>query len=421
MSDYPLQEGWVILFSILIIIGVFAAEGLVIGFGVMGLLVTGISWAWNKVSLEEVSYERHLSQDRMFIGEEVTFEITLTNRKPVPLGRVSVEDELPKEIELAVRSSGDKATASDSALRHSTSLAWYERIRWAYSLTCNHRGLYSLGPVRISSGDLFGFFRSTRSDPSSDYLLVYPRIIPLPELGLPASRPLGEVAGGIRIFQDPSRPMGIRDYERGDPMKIVDWKSSAKMQRLLVRTFEPSSTFTVMLCMAVETSERLWEGYSPVHLERVISATASVASYVAEQQYSVGLFSNGMPVLAHRIAGPPIVAQKPMRIPANRTPEQLTVILEALATVRPLAMSSMDSQLGDYARQLPMGATIVLTAAFISSALVEVISDLKREGRQIVVVFVGDVACPEMPDGVLVHEIGEHLARMELASEFGPG
>ena len=44
-----------------------------------------------------------------------------------------------------------------------------------------------------------------------------------------------------------------------------------------------------------------------------------------------------------------------MRIPASRSPEQLMVILEALATVRPLAMSSMDTHLGGYARQLPWG------------------------------------------------------------------
>ena len=420
MSDYPLQEGWVILFSILLIVGVFAAEGLVIGFAIMGLLVVGISWAWNKVSLEELTYERSLERRRVFIGEEISLEITVTNRKPVPLGRVSIEDELAKEIELTVAATGDRATGTDSALRHSTSLAWYERIRWGYRLTCTQRGLYNFGPARVISGDLFGFFRSDRTESSDDYLIVYPKVLPLPEMGLPASRPLGEVVGGMRIFEDPSRPMSIRQYQQGDPMKIVDWKSSAKRQELQVRTFEPSSTFTVMLCMAVETSERLWQGYSPAHLERVIVATASVASYVTERQHTVGLFSNGMPVLAHRAAGPPIVAQEPMRIPASRSPEQLMVILEALATVRPLAMSSMDTHLGSYARQLPLGATVVVIAAFISSGLVEVIGDLKREGRQMVVVYVGDDPCPGMPEGVLVHEIGDHLARMELSSEFGP-
>ena len=115
MSDYPLQEGWVVLFSILLIVGVFAAEGLVIGFAIMGLSVVGISWIWNKVSLEELTYERHLERERLFIGEEISLEITVTNKKPVPLGRVSVEDEFAKEIELTVAATGDRATASDSA------------------------------------------------------------------------------------------------------------------------------------------------------------------------------------------------------------------------------------------------------------------------------------------------------------------
>ena len=75
-------------------------EGPVIGFGVMGLLVAGIAWLWNRVSLDELSYERRLSQQRAFIGEEVGLTVTLTNKKPVPLGRVEVEDEVPDALVL---------------------------------------------------------------------------------------------------------------------------------------------------------------------------------------------------------------------------------------------------------------------------------------------------------------------------------
>ena len=92
----------------------------------------------------------------------------------------------------------------------------------------------------------------------------------------------------------------------------MDWKSSAKRQELQVRTFEPSSTFTVMLCMAVETSERLWQGYSPAHLERVIVATASVASYVTERQHTVG-------AVLQRHAGP----GAPGGRPSDRGPRSL--------------------------------------------------------------------------------------------------
>ena len=54
------QELWTGLFVILIIVGIFAGQGIVIAFGAMGLLMTGISWIWGRVSLDEVTYERLL-------------------------------------------------------------------------------------------------------------------------------------------------------------------------------------------------------------------------------------------------------------------------------------------------------------------------------------------------------------------------
>ena len=91
---------WILLFIILIIIGVFASQGLVIGFGSMGLLVAGISWMWNRLSLEEVYYERQLSHRRVFIGEEVKISLSLTNKKPVTLGKVLVEDEITLSLSI---------------------------------------------------------------------------------------------------------------------------------------------------------------------------------------------------------------------------------------------------------------------------------------------------------------------------------
>ena len=321
---------WIVMFVILIVVGIVSGQGLVIGLGVMGLIVAGVSWVWNRLSLEEVHYERKIEQPRVFIDEETNMTISVVNRKPLPLGKLNVVDEVPDEIEVAEARMATSSSPNSKVIMHSTSLAWYERIRWEYKIKGNRRGFYKIGPARMESGDLFGFFESHSPIERNDYLLVYPRIVSLPDLGMPAVRPLGETRGGIRIYQDESRLSGLREYHVGDPLKIVDWKATARMQSLQVRTFEPSSSFTVILVVLVETSERTWEGYSPVNLERVITSAASVASYATEQQYSVGLFSNGTPILADR----------PMKIAPTSSPDQLTVILEALATIRPLAIGA---------------------------------------------------------------------------------
>ncbi len=401
---------WIAMFVLLIIVGLFTGQGLVIGLGAMGLIVAGVSWVWNRLSLEEVYYERKIERTRVFIDEETRMTISLVNRKPLPLGKLSVVDEVPDEIEVQEARVEASSSPNSKLIMHSASLAWYERIRWEYQIKGNKRGFYRIGPARMESGDLFGFFESGKEVKRNDYLLVYPKIAPLPDLGMPAARPLGETRGGIRIFPDESRPSGLREYQIGDPLKIVDWKATAKMRSLQVRAFEPSSAFTVILVVLVETSERTWEGYSPVNLERVITSAASVANYATEQQYSVGLFSNGTPILADR----------PMKLAPTSNPEQLTIILEALATIRPLAIGPMAPQLGQNARQFPIGSTLVIIAAILTPDMMSVISDLRDKGRKIVVIFVGDSEPPDMPEGVLLHDLRRHFENMELASEFGP-
>ena len=410
MFDRFWHDIWILMFAVLIGVGVFAGQGIIVGMGVMGLIVAGASWLWNRLSLEEVRYERKVGQSRVFMGEETTLSVSIVNRKPIPLGRVDVEDEFPEEIEIVGGETVESPNPKTMVLRHHTSMSWYERVHWSYTIRCGARGFYRLGPVRMESGDLFGFFESRKIETSGDYLMVYPRVVPLPEMGLPAARPLGETRGGISIFQDPSRPWGLREYAVGDPMKIVDWKATARMRQLQVRTFEPSSTFTVMLVVLVETSERSWEGYSPANLERVITAAASVASYAAERQYSVGMFSNGTPILSDR----------PMKLPAASGPEQLTIILEALATIRPMPIGPMAPQLAQNLRQFPIGATLVIVAAILSDEMMGVVGDLRRQGYRIVVIFVGDSDPPPMPEGAALHDLRAFFENLEFAVEFKP-
>ena len=410
MLERAWQDLWIGLFVLLIAIGVFAGQGLVIGLGAMGLVVAGISRVWSRLSLDEVTYTRRLSQQRVFIGEELTLAVTLTNRKPLPLGRVRVEDDLPESLEVSDAEMGASASPNTRTLLHRTSMSWYERIRWAYKVRPTERGLYHLGPANLRSGDLFGFFSSEAHVPERDILLVYPRVLPLPELGIPALRPLGESRGGMRIFQDPARPSGIREYRRGDPLKTVDWKATARMQRMQVRTFEPSSAMTMVVAVGIETTARYWEGYSPVNLERVITTAASVATHAFESRHMLGLFSNGTPILSDR----------PMDVAPSRAPDQLTVVLEALATIRPMARGPMSARLMEHARRFPMGTTIVLVAALILRELVDTLSSLKAQGFELAVIYVGDEECPRLPEGVAVHDLREHFARMELAGEFGP-
>ena len=404
----PLPKLWFGFFLAALAIGIIVGQALVIAFGVMGLLAGGISWAWNRLALEEVYYEREFGLGRFFVGEEMPLTVSLVNRKVVPLTWARVQDEVPEALNVVAGDVKSNVQPKGRTLNHSTSMAWYERVRWNYRVKCMQRGLYRLGPALIESGDPFGFLGVNKREPKLDDVLVYPRVVSLDELGIPPIRPLGEAREGIKIFPDPSRPSGLREYELGDPLKTVDWKATARTQQLQVRTFEPSSSTTIIIVVAVDTTTPFWGSYPAAELERVITVSASVTAYASEREYSIGLFSNDMPIRA----------DKPMNVAPGRGPEQLSLMLGALAIIRPYALAPMASQLAEHARRFPIGATLVVSSAYLPPDFVRILQDLKRRGHKIVVLYVGEEPCPDLGDGVVVHQLRDRLDKMEAVGDL---
>ena len=111
----------------------------------MGLLVAGVSWLWGPVWPWRTWCTRGRSPKPGLMGEEVTLTVAVTNGKPVPLARLSVQDTIPLEVEVLDAETSGSSSPNAQTLRHLTSMAWYERIRWDYKVKSAHRGLHMLG------------------------------------------------------------------------------------------------------------------------------------------------------------------------------------------------------------------------------------------------------------------------------------
>ena len=391
------------------VVGLFIAEGLIVAFGVMGLVASAVSMGWNRLALEDLSYDMKVSHERVEVGETVPITVSLVNRKPVPLVWVKVEDEFPNAVKVVGGDVVQNANTKIQSLRHLTSMGWYERIRWDYEVRCVKRGMYRMGPATLESGDPFGFVRTQKVQHHYSSILVLPRIVPLADLGLPAVRPLGEVRGGDRIYEDVTRPAGLREYQRGDSLARIDWKATARLQKLLVRTFDPSSTVNVVIAVAVDTTEPFWRLDAPEELERVITVAASVASHVSELDYSFGVFANDMAVKVRRS----------MKVPPGQGREQFGEVMSALATTPPMASGPMSRHLAEHAPRFPFGTTVVLCTALISEEMVATLDSLDHAGTKIVVMYSGKADLPGLPPRVKVHQVRRHLVEMEAAKRFG--
>jgi uncharacterized protein (DUF58 family) len=289
-----------------------------------------------------------------------------------------VDDEMPVEL------ARDVATEPASRpgfglLTRSASLLWYRKATWKYRLQGEKRGYYPIGPLTVTSGDIFGFYPRWASFPSTDFVLVYPRIFPVEQLEIPSLHPMGEARTRRRIFQDPTRAIGLRDYHPQDSLKHIHWKASARHQQLQVKVFEPTTTLKVSLFLAGDGFQQD-PSRAGEEFELAVSATASIAYYLIDQGTPVGLISNACRVDSGQA----------IQIPAGGSRDQLMEILDALARVTPRCKDSAETFFQRVSQSLTSGTTLLLIASRVPDPLLWQLRDLKESGSKLLLLLTGD-------------------------------
>ena len=388
-----LNEAWLSLAVISILIGLLSRQGGLAVLGVILIVVSLIARLWNRYALHGIVYRRELSPRRAFIGETVNLTVVVENRKLLPVGWIQLEDEWPAGLELSMGGEDlhPSAAPEQSVLRNAFSLQWYERVRRHYQIRCDARGYYRLGPVHAVSGDIFGMFRSEHTLPTLNWLVVYPRVVPIEDLGLPPKDPFGEVRAQQRIFEDPSRTIGVRDHQPEDEFRRIHWKATARRQELQVKVYEPTTSFTPVVFLNVATFDKYWLGTIPELHERCITVAASVCHYAAEKRWVVGLVVNGSIPRS----------DQPIRVLPGRDPGQLTRILEALAAVTPVTTQDIAALLERESPKLPWGATLIVVTAHVNEELNSTLLRLRAAGRRLVLISLSR----EAPDPLVSEEV----------------
>jgi uncharacterized protein (DUF58 family) len=349
---------------------------------VLGLLLSaaGVSKLWSRLSLVGVSCQRQLSERSVFPGEHIELKWRLVNRKLLPLPWIQMDDEVPVGFAPEI-SPAPEDRPGVSFLSRATALLWYTGVSWKQRLDCNKRGYYPLGPITVTSGDIFGFYPRSVTESLVDYVVVYPRIFHISQLGIPPLYPVGETTAERRIFEDPIRVIGVRDYHPHDSLRHIHWKASARHQSLQVKVFEPTTTLNAALFLAVDSFEAEPDGvYDEEDFELGISAAASIANHLIERRSSVGLFANSC--LAD--SGQPIEV-----LPAS-SDIQLVEMLEALAKVTTKASGPFEKFLQAEREHLPWGTTLIFILSRLSEPLARLLISLKESGHRLMVFQVGE-------------------------------
>ncbi len=378
------NESWIRISIVMILVGAVTQSNALIVLATLLLTVIPIAWAWNRVALWRVSYERVLSERRVFVGEVVDLSVRVANRKILPLAWIKIDDRFPARLPIN-KPLAPSHIPLTAFLAQRAALGAFERVRWSYRINCDQRGLYTLGPARLRSGDLFGLFEQELESPRTDRLIVYPRVLPMEDWGLPPKEPLGEVKARVPIFDDATRPCGVREYRSDDAPKHIHWRATARRGELQVKVYDPTITYQWVLFLNVATFPHAWQGSDPALLERTISFAASLANFAIERKYAVGLIANGTwPESDQRL-----------KILPSRDPNHLRHILEALAAVTSFITTPIETLLRQESAGLSWGATLVMISSIVTEEILAEMLRLRRVGRRLALISLDENWTPD--------------------------
>ncbi|MEE8045571.1 MAG: DUF58 domain-containing protein [Dehalococcoidia bacterium] len=385
----PLGEIFVLLLIVVVIVGAVSHQPIISAVGALAFVVSIASRIWAALSLEEITVDRSTSVDHAFKGDEIEITFTIENKKPLPVPWLEINEYVPRGLLIPGHKAAEQAYLGGAELQASTSLGAYERVRVTRKITALSRGMYRLGKTRLRSGDLFGLYPAEATlDHTPWAIYVYPTIKAVPGFTLPAKRPIGDSLSRDRLWNDPSRPAGVREYRAGDPIKSVDWKTTAKRGEMFVRQFDPSVSEHAVIFAEAITTDVPWEGYRSDVLEGTMTAAASIAKHALDLGYKVGMVTNGISAssASHAV------------VPPSSGPTQISTLLEALAMVHPIAIRTLDELARSRRGMIPPGSTLIHIGGIYHSRTMDYLLGLKRTGHPVIILHIGREEPPDYPE-----------------------
>lgn len=326
---------------------------------------------WIRRVLERLEVQR-VMVDHAFLNEKLPVTLRFVNRNWLPLPWLQIQEQAPLDVRDVSDYNMVISVGSKSKAEH------------LYSLYCKRRGYYLVGPLVLRTGDLFGFVSGSRQESEAMPLIVYPKVVSLEQLGLPSRSPFGTLSSRQRLFADPARIAGVRDYVSGDSQRSIHWKASAHEDTLLVKKFQPAIALNVMVILDLDRNAYPYRGelgYS----EWAIVVAASIAKHMIDQRQAVGLLTNGYDAVVDEPSAP---------LAARNGQGHLMNILSTLArvTMRPLEIS-LAAWLPSQLMEMEWGATVVLVTPKLTADGLWALHQAYRRGSNIIVLI-----CAQQPD-----------------------
>ncbi len=315
-----------------------------------------LCYLWARFNVSGLQVEVTRTVDRGQVGQFA--EELIVVRNPSWLPRILLEVE-------------DSSDLPGAKTRRVISLGGRRRFSWKAQTLLTRRGVYNVGPVRVSSSDPFGLFRRTKEYGGKGQIIVYPPFIDLPHFTVPPASLPGEGRFRKRTHYVTPNASGVREYAWGDSYNRIHWRSTARTGKLMVKTFELDPASDIWIVLDLERRAQAGSGDESTE-EYGVKIAASVARYFLNANRNVGLLAFG---------------DRLDIIETERGGQQMTRILESLAMARATGDAPVGNLLSVEGKRFGRHTTVVLITPSTDEAWVTSLLMLTQRGVKVAAVL----------------------------------
>lgn len=275
--------------------------------------------------LKDISVQRTIRTSTIRNGEKFEVKLLLKRKFRFPLLYTVIEEKWRKDSFMKTQDTWKKVFV----------FGFKKEVEWRYEIEGIPRGEHVLEGVRIEVIDFFGWVQKTRFIPSESVILVYPKMMNIHYVPLGAEYEQGAVVSPYSAAKDTTMATGVRDYQSGDRVSWIHWKSFARTQTLMTKEFEDRRTQDLLL---------VFDGRPSEVFEEQIEFAASTLQEAFNQRAGVKFLSLGA---------------ESILFSSLQSESQFREVLVHLAKIVPAENDDIE-QVTDFRRELEHGGSVVV-------------------------------------------------------------
>ncbi len=296
--------------------------------------------------LQDVRAYREIHTAQVRKGGSFSATVTIYRKIPFPLlYTVLSEQTHSPSLNKKIGSQGSKMLVP----------GFHKSYSWTYTIDEMPRGEHVLEGIHLETADFFGWVKKIQLLPVQQTILVYPNTVELTYRPMESRYDHGSMAAPFTLVKDTTMTSGLRDYQPGDRVSWIHWKSYARTQTLRTKEFEDRQSQELFLLDDRKNTEKF---------ELQVELVASILQSVVRANSSLAYLS---------------VGRNRTYFPLIQTEEHLQRVMYHLAKVQSDLDKPVDQAIGRELQQMNTSSLLYVT----SHLSIEMIESIRRNAKNL--------------------------------------